>query len=140
MITALFRSGAVHTRRGVQRAPKRLVFIAPTGQNVGGTPTGEDRLGLKIGPGGDVATRMAVGAKFCDSEMIELAGCLKPLTQVANSRLTATWSVRSEGAGDVQIKMTAGKIVAMYATCERLVVLRKVASLGRFDASSSTRR
>jgi hypothetical protein len=29
-------------------------------------------------------------------------------------------------AGNVQIKMTAGKSVAMYATCERLVVLRIV--------------
>jgi hypothetical protein len=28
--------------------------------------------------------------------------------------------------GDVQIKMTAGKSVAMYATCDRLVVLRVV--------------
>ena len=28
--------------------------------------------------------------------------------------------------GDVQIKMTAGKTVAMYATCTRLVVLRVV--------------
>jgi hypothetical protein len=28
--------------------------------------------------------------------------------------------------GDVQIKMTAGKSVAMYATCDRLVVLRIV--------------
>ena len=28
--------------------------------------------------------------------------------------------------GDVQIKMTAGKSVAMYATCVRLVVLRVV--------------
>jgi hypothetical protein len=28
--------------------------------------------------------------------------------------------------GDVQIKMTAGKSVAMYATCTRLVVLRVV--------------
>jgi hypothetical protein len=28
--------------------------------------------------------------------------------------------------GDVQIKMTAGKMVAMYATSERLVVLRVV--------------
>jgi hypothetical protein len=28
--------------------------------------------------------------------------------------------------GDVQIKMTAGKSVAMYATCDRLVVLRFV--------------
>ena len=28
--------------------------------------------------------------------------------------------------GDVQIKMTAGTSVAMYATCDRLVVLRVV--------------
>jgi len=28
--------------------------------------------------------------------------------------------------GDVQIKMTAGKKIAMYATCDRLVVLRVV--------------
>jgi len=30
--------------------------------------------------------------------------------------------------GDVQIKMTAGKAVAMYATCARLVVLRVVSA------------
>lgn len=29
-------------------------------------------------------------------------------------------------AGDVQIKMTAGKAISMYATCDRLVVLRVV--------------
>jgi hypothetical protein len=28
--------------------------------------------------------------------------------------------------GDVQIKMTAGKVVSMYATCTRLVVLRVI--------------
>ena len=31
-----------------------------------------------------------------------------------------------DARGNVQIKMTAGKHVAMYATCERLVVLRVV--------------
>ena len=31
-------------------------------------------------------------------------------------------------AGDVQIKMTSGKSVAMYATCARLVVLKIVSS------------
>jgi hypothetical protein len=31
-----------------------------------------------------------------------------------------------DARGDVQIKMTAGNKVAMYATCERLVVLRVV--------------
>jgi hypothetical protein len=31
--------------------------------------------------------------------------------------------------GDVQIKMTAGNSVAMYATCDRLVVLRIVSPL-----------
>src|SRR5690242_10787352 len=31
-----------------------------------------------------------------------------------------------DGKGDVQIKMTAGTSVAMYATCARLVVLRVV--------------
>jgi uncharacterized protein DUF6998 len=31
-----------------------------------------------------------------------------------------------DGNGNVQIKMTAGTSVAMYATCERLVVLRVV--------------
>lgn len=31
-----------------------------------------------------------------------------------------------DGAGDVQIKMTAGKQIALYATCTRLVVLRVV--------------
>jgi hypothetical protein len=29
-----------------------------------------------------------------------------------------------DAAGDVQIKMTAGSSVALYATCDRLVVLR----------------
>ena len=31
-----------------------------------------------------------------------------------------------DDAGDVQIKMTAGKSIAMYATCKRLVVLQVV--------------
>jgi hypothetical protein len=31
-----------------------------------------------------------------------------------------------DASGDVQIKMTAGKSVALYATCDRLVVLRVV--------------
>jgi hypothetical protein len=31
-----------------------------------------------------------------------------------------------DGAGDVRIKMTAGRTVAIYATCERLVVLQVV--------------
>lgn len=31
-----------------------------------------------------------------------------------------------DAAGDVQIKMTGGKAVALYATCDRLVVLRVV--------------
>jgi len=33
-----------------------------------------------------------------------------------------------DGNGDVQIKMTAGRSIAMYATCVRLVVLRIVST------------
>jgi hypothetical protein len=33
---------------------------------------------------------------------------------------------RDENGGEVQIKMTAGKTVAMYADCERLVVLQVI--------------